>query len=162
MTKRFLFCGASARSLALALPAVARAAEPQVAGTADPSPAAATSTPATADTVGDIVVTAQRRTERLQDVPLSVTAATGDDLARARVNEISRLQFLAPGLTFGQSGFDSRPGYSELPWPSHRNSRVPGALGSSKSWKSLPSRTAPRSAAPPRSCGCRATSAWSR
>ena len=59
--------------------------------------------------LGDIVVTAQRRSERLQDIPLSVTAATDADLARARITDVSRMQFLTPGLTWGQQGSDAFP-----------------------------------------------------
>ncbi|MGI4876472.1 MAG: TonB-dependent receptor plug domain-containing protein, partial [Janthinobacterium lividum] len=65
---------------------------------------------AAADTgVADIVVTAQRRAERLQDVPLSVTAVGADTLSRNRIVDVERLQFVAAGLTFGSQGADSFP-----------------------------------------------------
>jgi iron complex outermembrane receptor protein len=57
----------------------------------------------------EIVVTAQRREENLQDVPLSVTAVTGDRLLANGVVDLSSLDKLAPGLQFGQSGNDARP-----------------------------------------------------
>ncbi len=59
--------------------------------------------------VADIVVTAQRRAERLQDVPLAVTALSGDDLAKRGIKDASRLQLMTPGLTWGQQGSDSFP-----------------------------------------------------
>lgn len=59
--------------------------------------------------IGDVVVTAQRRSERLQDVPLSVTAVTADDLNRSRITDASRLQLQTPGLTWQQQGADSFP-----------------------------------------------------
>lgn len=65
--------------------------------------------PASVSTVGEVIVTAQRRSERLQDVPVAVTAVSGDDLARARITDTSRLQLMTPGLTWGQQGADSFP-----------------------------------------------------
>jgi iron complex outermembrane receptor protein len=59
--------------------------------------------------VNDIVVTAQRRSERLQDVPLSVTAVDADALSRSGIRDASRLQFVAPGLTWGSQGSDAFP-----------------------------------------------------
>ena len=102
-------------AMALATPATAQTAPVDAAaGSAGQSPAAA-DTPASGATesgtgaLGDIVVTAQRRTERLQDVPLSVTAIGADDLNRVRITDASRLQLLSPGLTWGQQGSDSFP-----------------------------------------------------
>ena len=57
----------------------------------------------------EIIVTAQRRAERLQDVPLSVTAVTGEALLNAQVNSAERLEQLVPGIRMGKSGSDLRP-----------------------------------------------------
>lgn len=46
----------------------------------------------------DILVTARRREERLQDVPLAITAATGDTLAKMQVTRPDELTRVAPGL----------------------------------------------------------------
>lgn len=59
--------------------------------------------------VGEIVVTAQRRAERVQDVPISITALSDEDLKRAGVSDVSRLEQVTPGFTFGRSGSDARP-----------------------------------------------------
>jgi iron complex outermembrane receptor protein len=48
--------------------------------------------------VGEIVVTAQRREQRLQDVPVAVTALTQDALVVNRVANIRDLDAIAPGL----------------------------------------------------------------
>ncbi|WP_170112550.1 TonB-dependent receptor [Sphingomonas fennica] len=101
MTNRFWLGGVSA--LAMTLCASAAMAQ-DAAGTAPQSADASSDS-----LIGDIVVTAQRRSERLQDVPLSVTAVSGADLTRSRVNDASRLQLLSPGLTWGQQGADSFP-----------------------------------------------------
>ncbi|RZF63465.1 TonB-dependent receptor [Sphingomonas populi] len=57
---------------------------------------------AQADGIADIVVTAQKRTERLQDVPLAVTAVGGDALAARQINSTSTLTQAVPSLTFNQ------------------------------------------------------------
>ncbi len=52
---------------------------------------------------GEIIVTAQKRSERLQDVPLSITAATGDQLAKQGVSTPADLEKIATGFTYRQS-----------------------------------------------------------
>lgn len=59
--------------------------------------------------VDEIVVTAQRRDERVQNVPISITALSGADMKRAGINDVSRLEQVTPGFTFGRSGSDARP-----------------------------------------------------
>lgn len=78
--------GAAVGSLVCASPALAQDASP-VTGT---------------DQIEDIVVTAQRREERLQDVPLAVTAVTGDALARQGVTDTRSLMVSVPALDYTQ------------------------------------------------------------
>lgn len=52
-----------------------------------------------ANTVDAIVVTAQRREESLQDVPVVVTAVSEETLEDAGVRDIRDLQIVVPGLT---------------------------------------------------------------
>jgi iron complex outermembrane recepter protein len=60
--------------------------------------------PATDNAPGEIVVTAQKRTERLQDVPVAVSVISGATLeARGGVN-IESAQYLVPTLNFRKSG----------------------------------------------------------
>lgn len=47
---------------------------------------------------GDIIVTAQRRSERLQDIPMAITALGGAALQRAPVTNISDLQTSIPNV----------------------------------------------------------------
>jgi iron complex outermembrane receptor protein len=56
---------------------------------------------------GDIVVTATRRAERLQDVPLSVTALSGDQLAEAGFQNLTDIQYQTSGVQFGTSPNDA-------------------------------------------------------
>lgn len=55
------------------------------------------------ESLQEVVVTAQKRTERLLDVPMSVTAATGDDLAERGITRAEDLGKLVPGFVFAQS-----------------------------------------------------------
>lgn len=66
---------------------------------------------AQADTaaVEEIIVTAQRKAERLQEVPIAITAFTTDTLRRNDVRDLGRLEVLTPGFSFGRSGSDARP-----------------------------------------------------
>lgn len=57
-------------------------------------------------TSSEIVVTAQRRNERLQEVPVAVTALSGEDIAAAGVMQTTDLAKVTPGLlTIQGSGF---------------------------------------------------------
>jgi iron complex outermembrane recepter protein len=56
-----------------------------------------------------VVVSAQRRIEPLQEVPLSVSALSGAQIKQANVTTADRLEQLVPGLRMGRSGSDLRP-----------------------------------------------------
>lgn len=56
----------------------------------------------TAESMGDIVVTAQKREERLQDVPLAITAVGADQLANRQINDSQNLVQAIPSLSFQQ------------------------------------------------------------
>jgi iron complex outermembrane receptor protein len=97
---------------AASAPGLCRAAQAQATPPGPPVPqAAATPSAATAapGAVGEIIVTAQRRRERLHDVPLAVTAVTGADLARAGISDIRDLTQVAPGLSFTTNGSFAQP-----------------------------------------------------
>jgi iron complex outermembrane receptor protein len=49
---------------------------------------------------GDIVVTAQKREQSLQDVPLSVAVLGGEQLGDRNITEISQLQTMTPNFSF--------------------------------------------------------------
>ena len=51
----------------------------------------------------EIIVRARRIDERLQDVPIAITALSGADLERKSVQRFADLQFQSPSLTFSQS-----------------------------------------------------------
>ena len=59
--------------------------------------------------LSDIVVTAQRRAENLQNVPVAITAVSGAALANAGITGIESLQLAIPSLSFAQSAGYSLP-----------------------------------------------------
>ena len=75
----------------MALPAVA---------TAQSQSATAVATPAADDgSIADIVVTAQKRSENLQNVPISISAFTAASLAARGVTDVTAIGNLAPNVT---------------------------------------------------------------
>lgn len=53
--------------------------------------------------VGDIVVTAQKREESINDVGMSIQAATGEQLLQLGVTETSQLDRVVPGFSYTQT-----------------------------------------------------------
>lgn len=53
--------------------------------------------------IADIIVTAQKRSERLQDVPMSITAATGNQLTTRGVTNPEQLEKVVPGFTINKT-----------------------------------------------------------
>lgn len=59
----------------------------------------------------EIIVTAQKRRERINDVPMSISAVTGDQLAQLGVTQVADLEKVVPGFTFQPSNYGT-PVYS--------------------------------------------------
>lgn len=74
------------------------------AGTAPNAAVAAAAAPAGAGPaqLEEVVVTAEKRTERLQDVPLTVSAVSGGDLSGLQITQSAGLVGAVPALTFQQ------------------------------------------------------------
>lgn len=104
VTKSTLFAGAAVVAL-LALPAQAQSVDTPATA---PAPAAVDSG---ADASNDIIVTAQRRAQSVNEVPMSITAISGDDLAARGITSTADLVRMVPGFTFTQSQV-STPVYS--------------------------------------------------
>jgi len=60
--------------------------------------------------ISEIVVTAQKRSEKLQDVPIAIEAMTGDTLKELNVENFDDMAKYLPNVTMGGSG----PGQSEI------------------------------------------------
>jgi iron complex outermembrane receptor protein len=81
---------------ALSLPAFAFAADEQ------PAPAGESGS-----TLEEVVVTAQKRAENLQNVPIAVTAVTGSQLESTGVSNTQMLSAVVPGLIVGHTSTSS-------------------------------------------------------
>jgi iron complex outermembrane receptor protein len=68
-------------------------------------PSAGAETQSADEKLGDIVVTARRRPERLQKTPVSVIALTSRDLEAHSITNLRTLQNFVPNLTFAPSQF---------------------------------------------------------
>jgi iron complex outermembrane recepter protein len=84
------------------------AAVPLMAAPADPESATATG-----GGLEEIVVTATRREERLQDVPVSVLAFSQEKLDSQGLKNIDDLARLSPGLNFQRNGMSSSGNYND-------------------------------------------------
>jgi len=70
-------------------------------------PAEASPQPAWLATVGDIIVTTNKRQQSVNAVGMSITAASSDQLAARGILNVTNLPKLVPGLTVQQSAFNS-------------------------------------------------------
>jgi iron complex outermembrane recepter protein len=61
----------------------------------------------------EIVVTAERRAERLQDVPMSIQAFSQEKLDQMGLRNIDDLSRLSPGVTFFRNGMSSSGNYND-------------------------------------------------
>lgn len=55
--------------------------------------------------LGDIVVTAQKREQAINDVPLSITAASGEKRVNQGISNVADLVKIVPGLNYTESAF---------------------------------------------------------
>jgi iron complex outermembrane receptor protein len=75
---------------------------------------------------GDIIVTAQRRSESIQKVGISITALSGDQLAKDGINSSTQLAAQVPALQFdsgsggGVNAFVSIRGVSQVDYSEHQ------------------------------------------
>ena len=91
-----IFLASAATLILVATPALAQVAAP-------PAPEAQ-ATDTTSSDPGDIIVTAQKRSERLQDVPVAVSVISGDAIAAKGGVNLESAQYLVPTLNFRKSG----------------------------------------------------------
>ena len=74
--------------------------------TSQPSPGSQTAEESETN-AGDIVVTATRRAEALSDIPIAVSAVTGDSLRNSGAFDIRQLNQLAPSLLVSSTGTEA-------------------------------------------------------
>jgi iron complex outermembrane receptor protein len=78
--------------------------------------------------IGEIIVTAQRRSESLQKVPVSLTAVTAENLERRRIDDLTAVSRAAPSLQVGQDATFSIRGVGTLAFAGTIDSSVALAL----------------------------------
>ncbi|WP_395651939.1 TonB-dependent receptor [Brevundimonas sp.] len=103
-------------AVALILPAMAGMVQAQSADPGEPA------------VVEEIVVTAQRRSESLQRVPVSVTAVTAEELSSRNINDLGQLAVAAPSLQVGSEGSFSVRGVGTLAFAQTIDSSVAIAI----------------------------------
>lgn len=98
-------------------PAAAAGAEPAappeayqtipVASTPAAAPGAAAPAARTGLSIEEVVVTAQKREENINDVPIAINAFTSDTLDALGVTDTTNLSNIVPGFTFANSGYNT-------------------------------------------------------
>lgn len=103
MRNHFVLAGTlTAISFGLATNAYAQADDPAITAT---RPDQESSTE-----IAEIIVTAQKREQRLQDVPISITALSAETLNSTGAKNLTELQGVVPGIYFsGNSGYGGSP-----------------------------------------------------
>ncbi|GAA0674151.1 outer membrane receptor protein involved in Fe transport [Sphingomonas insulae] len=106
--KKFELLAASAIVMLAAIPAAAQTADTTSSQTTAPTNGPGQEAPSATDSnVGDIVITAQRQSQRLQDVPIAVSAFTAQNLEKQQIVNPIALQQTLPNVTFTKTGFTS-------------------------------------------------------
>jgi iron complex outermembrane receptor protein len=106
---------ASAATVAFCLFSTAAGAQGTMAGSADqaapsPPPAPAAAPVAQPRNEADIIVTAQRRSQSLMSVPISITAISAEALNATGAKNLVELEGVAPGIYFsGNTGYSVSP-----------------------------------------------------
>jgi iron complex outermembrane receptor protein len=116
-------CGVSFKAIVLSSMVLAASTQLSLAAAAN---SAADTTPAASMGLDEIVVTAQRRSEKLKDVPATLSAMSGDDLKKAGVTNMRDLTAAFPGLVFTGQGSAAEPSIRGV----SSSVSTPGAPGS--------------------------------
>jgi len=117
MTRRGLWLGGA---MALGVAAASSAAEAQS------TPPTQVAAPATA--LGEVVVTARRRAENLQDVPIAVTAFSAQALEQKHITDKTALADFTPSLITITGGYPSEFAYFALRGQGPAFGAVPGVI----------------------------------
>ncbi len=107
--KKFDLLCASAIGLLAAAPAAAQTGATTSAQNSAPTngPGQEVSSNQSSGYAPDIVITAQRQSQRLQDVPIAVTAFTAENLEKQQIVNPVALQQTLPNITFTKTNFTS-------------------------------------------------------
>jgi iron complex outermembrane receptor protein len=103
---------ASSAAVIAAMTGAAAVAAAQESASASQSPDGKQSSPAAAPAqqlpqLEEVIVTAEKRAENLQNVPIAISAFSGDAIEQAGVTGIENLKQLSPSLQFGKGPIDN-------------------------------------------------------
>lgn len=96
---------AIARSLSLTTATLALLALPAAGHAQQAAQSAQADATADDNMYGAIIVTAQKRAAKINDVPMSITAASGDQLTQLGVTDASQLTKVVPGFTYNETAY---------------------------------------------------------
>ena len=102
----------------------------------NPQGAAAVSKPD--NTLDEVVVTAQRRTQSVQDIPYNISVVGADELTRTGTTGLNELAHIVPGLTFVDAGPAARGNTNDL---TLRGLRTDGPGGAGNNGTDVPAQT---------------------
>ncbi|MDT9071468.1 TonB-dependent receptor plug domain-containing protein, partial [Escherichia coli] len=60
--------------------------------------------PSATSTIEEVVVTARKRSERLQETPISITAVTAEAMERKGIKDVADIARQTPGLQYADYG----------------------------------------------------------
>ncbi|THD59717.1 TonB-dependent receptor [Phenylobacterium sp.] len=100
--RRYLY-GGTAMAVALSLAAF----QAQAADAAAAPPASGTASADAGSTISELIVTAEKREQRLQDVPVAITAFSAEQRSLLGIQSVQDLTNFTPGLHY--SSIDNRP-----------------------------------------------------
>ena len=101
-------------------------------------PAAASAAPASPDALEEITVTAQRREQRVQDIPYNISVVGGEELRRTGTTGLNDLARVVPGLTYVDAGPGARGNTNDL---TLRGLRTDGPGGAGNNGTDVPAQT---------------------
>ena len=91
-----------------------------------------------ADTLDEVIVTAQHRTQNVQDIPYNISVVGGDELARTGTTGLNELAHIVPGLTYVDAGPAARGNTNDL---TLRGLRTDGPGGAGNNGTDVPAQT---------------------
>ncbi len=109
--KRMILAGAAVIALTAATPAIAQVAAGTAPDAGQPGTPGARTEQANGAQLEDIIVTAQKREQSLQDVPISINAFNAESIAALSAETIGDLDTFTPGLSINDTSV-TQPSYA--------------------------------------------------
>ncbi|MBS0366323.1 MAG: TonB-dependent receptor [Proteobacteria bacterium] len=105
---------------------------------AQETPTAGADVSSKVESIQEVTVTAQRRSQTVQDIPYNITAMTGDDLERSGTTSFNQLEHIVPGLLTVDAGPAARGNTNDF---TLRGLRTDGPGGAGDNGTDIPSQS---------------------